>query len=110
MGVSVENSKYRFRVDHLRTVDAAVRWVSAEPLLAPIDNLDLDGIHWMVVGGESGPGCRPMNPEWATDLRDQCVDANVPFFFKQWGGRIPKAGGRLLDGRTWDEYPDRGLV
>jgi protein gp37 len=105
MGVSVESSKYRFRLDHLRKVDAAVRFVSAEPLLGPLDDLDLDGIHWLIVGGESGPKARPMDPAWAVDLRDQCGAAGVPFFFKQWGGRTPKAGGRELAGRTHDEMP-----
>lgn len=105
MGVSVENSKYRFRLDHLRRVDAAVRFVSAEPLLGPLHNLDLDGIHWLIAGGESGPRARPVEGEWLLDLRDQCADAGVSFFFKQWGGRTPKANGRELDGRTWDEYP-----
>ena len=105
MGVSVESSKYRFRLDHLRKVDAAVRFVSAEPLLGPLDDLYLDGIHWLIVGGESGPKARPMDPAWAVDLRDQCGAAGVPFFFKQWGGRTPKAGGRELAGRTHDEMP-----
>lgn len=105
MGVSVENSRYRFRVDHLRRVEAAVRFVSAEPLLGPIEGLDLDGIDWLIAGGESGPGARPLDPAWVVDLRDQCARAAVPFFFKQWGGRTPKAGGRELDGRTHDEMP-----
>lgn len=105
MGVSVETARYTFRIDHLRTVDAAVRFISAEPLLGPLPNLDLDGIHWMIVGGESGPGARPMQKEWATDLRDQCDIAQVPFFFKQWGGRTPKSGGRTLQGQTHNEMP-----
>jgi protein gp37 len=105
MGVSVESERYAFRLDHLREVGAAVRFVSAEPLLGPLSDLDLDGIHWLIAGGESGPGARPMDPAWATDLRDQCVAAHVPFFFKQWGGRTPKAGGRELEGQTWDEVP-----
>jgi len=105
MGVSVETARYTFRIDHLRTVDAAVRFISAEPLLGPLPNLDLDGIHWMIVGGESGPGARPMQGEWATDLRDQCDTAQVPFFFKQWGGRTPKSGGRTLQGQTHNEMP-----
>lgn len=106
MGVSVENSRYRFRVDHLRQVGAAVRFVSAEPLLGPIEALDLAGIHWLIAGGESGPGARPMDQAWVLDLRDQCARAGVPFFFKQWGGRTPKAGGRQLEGRTYDEMPE----
>lgn len=105
MGVSVESSRYRFRLDHLRSTGAEVRFVSAEPLLGPLEDLDLEGIHWLIAGGESGPGARPMNPEWVTDLRDQCEAAEVPFFFKQWGGRTPKAGGRELEGRTYDEMP-----
>src|SRR5205085_6142462 len=102
MGVSVESSRYRFRLDHLRSVDAAVRFLSAEPLLGPLHGLDLDGIQWVIVGGESGQNARPMDSAWAVDLRDQCLDAGVPFFFKQWGGRTPKAGGRELLGRVHD--------
>ncbi len=105
MGVSVETSKYRFRLDHLRHVDAAIRFVSAEPLLGPLENLGLDGIHWLIAGGESGPRARPMDGSWVLDLRDQCAAAGVPFFFKQWGGSTPKAGGRTLDGQTHDEMP-----
>ena len=104
MGVSIESQRYAFRADHLREVGAAVRFVSAEPLLGPM-SLDLDRIHWLIAGGESGPRSRPIEREWVTSLRDQCVDANVAFFFKQWGGRTPKAGGRDLQGRTWDEMP-----
>jgi len=110
MGVSVESTRYRFRLEHLRTVDAAVRFVSAEPLLGPLDELDLDGIHWMIAGGESGARARPMDPTWVTSLRDQCSDAGVPFFFKQWGGHTPKAGGRDLEGHTYDEMPHLDLV
>lgn len=110
MGVSIESTKYRFRLDHLRQVDAAVRFVSAEPLLGPLENLDLDGIHWLIAGGESGARARPMDPAWVVDLRDQCRDAGVPFFFKQWGGHTPKAGGRELDGRTYDEMPSRDVA
>lgn len=104
-GVSVENSRYRFRVDHLRNVPAVVRFVSAEPLLGPIPKLNLEGVHWLIAGGESGAGARPVEERWVTDLRDQAVAANVAFFFKQWGGRTPKAGGRELAGRIWDEMP-----
>lgn len=107
MGVSVETSKYRFRLDHLRKVDAAVRFVSAEPLLGPLDDLDFDGIHWLIAGGESGPKARRVDPAWVVDIRDQCNAAGVPFFFKQWGGRTPKAGGRELCGRTHDDMPAR---
>lgn len=105
MGVSVESDRYTFRLDHLRTVDAAVRFVSAEPLLGPLGALDLEGVHWLIAGGESGPAARPMDPAWVRGLRDQCEMAVVPFFFKQWGGRTPKAGGRELDGRTHDAMP-----
>lgn len=104
-GVSVESSKYVFRVEDLREVPAAIRFVSVEPLLGPIPRLPLTGIHWVIVGGESGPKRREMSPEWARLIRDQCLEANVPFFFKQWGGRTPKAGGRTLDGRVWDDMP-----
>jgi protein gp37 len=105
VGVSVESDRYRFRVDHLREVPAAVRFVSAEPLLGPLRLLDLSGIDWLIAGGESGPRARPMHPDWARGLRAQCSKAAVPFFFKQWGGRTPKANGRQLDGRTHDDMP-----
>ena len=104
-GVSVENARYTRRIEHLRTVPAAVRFLSIEPLLGAIPNLPLDGMDWVIVGGESGPGRRPMVAAWAREIRDQCVRAEVPFFFKQRGGRTPKAGGRVLDRRTWDEMP-----
>ena len=104
-GVSVENDKYIQRIDDLRKTNAHVKWLSLEPLLGPLQNLDLTGIDWVVVGGESGPGARPMDPDWVRDLRDQCQKAKVPFFFKQWGGVNKKKAGRELDGRTWDEYP-----
>lgn len=105
MGVSVESANYRFRVDHLREVPASVRFVSAEPLLGPLGVVDLSGIDWVIAGGESGPGARVMDIAWGRELRDQCTEAGVKFFFKQWGGRTPKAGGRVLDGRTWDDRP-----
>jgi protein gp37 len=105
IGVSVENRRYAFRIDQLRTVAAAIRFLSVEPLLGPLGNLDLDGIDWVIVGGESGKEARAMDPEWVLSVRDQCVAADVPFFFKQWGGRTPKAGGRLLEGKTWDNMP-----
>ena len=104
-GVSVESKTYVRRVDLLRGVPAAIRFLSVEPLLGPIPNLPLNGIHWVIVGGESGPGHRPVRVEWIRDIRKQCVTADVPFFFKQWGGRTPKAGGRKLDGRFWDQMP-----
>ncbi len=106
MGVSVESAKYTHRIDRLRTVPAHVRFLSLEPLLGPLMNLNLDGIHWVIVGGESGPGARPMNPGWVADIRDQCHKAEVSFFFKQWGGTNKKKNGRLLDGRTHSEMPD----
>jgi len=105
MGVSVEDDRYRHRVDCLRATPARTRFLSLEPLLGPIHDLNLSGIDWVIVGGESGPGARPMREEWATDLRDQCARAGVPFFFKQWGGRNKKATGRVLQGRVWDEMP-----
>ena len=104
-GVSVENEKATSRIEHLRRANATIRFLSIEPLIAPVGTLRLDGIAWVIVGGESGWGARPMKPEWVTDIRDQCVDAGVAFFFKQWGGRSPKAGGRLLDGREWNQFP-----
>jgi protein gp37 len=107
MGVSVENQEYAHRVDFLRQTGARVKFVSCEPLLGPLE-LDLRGIHWVIVGGESGPDHRPVDPAWVRSVRDQCQRAGVPFFFKQWGGRTPKSGGRLLDGRTWDEFPQIG--
>jgi protein gp37 len=105
MGVSVENERYRARIDALRQTRAEVRFLSLEPLLGPIPDLDLSGIHWVIVGGESGPKARPMDPAWVHDIRDQCSQSRVPFFFKQWGGRNKKKAGRLLDGRTWDQLP-----
>jgi protein gp37 len=104
-GVSVENARYTSRIPYLRTVPARVRFVSVEPLLGPIAQLPLDGIHWVIVGGESGPKHRPLDPAWVREIRDQCHRAEVPFFFKQWGGRVSKSGGRTLDGRTWDGVP-----
>ncbi len=105
IGVSVENENYKNRIDNLRMTQANVRFLSIEPLLGPLNSLDLDGIDWVIVGGESGPGARPMNKAWVADIRDQCLKANVPFFFKQWGGFNKKKTGRLLDGKVWDEMP-----
>ncbi|EGD24639.1 DUF5131 family protein [Prescottella equi] len=105
MGVSVENAEVLDRVDHLRQVPAAVRFLSCEPLLGPLDGVNLEGIGWVIAGGESGPNYRPMQLSWARGIRDACMDADVPFFFKQWGGRTPKAFGRELDGQLWDEMP-----
>jgi protein gp37 len=105
MGVSVERSDYVHRIDELRTVGAAVRFLSLEPLLGPLASLNLRHIDWVIVGGESGPGARRMDPAWVTGIRDQCVAADVPFFFKQWGGTNKKKTGRVLNDRTWDEMP-----
>ncbi|AEH08745.1 DUF5131 family protein [Candidatus Protofrankia datiscae] len=108
MGVSVENADTLYRVDDLRAVPAAVRFLSCEPLLGPLAAIELSHIDWVIAGGESGPDHRPVDRAWLTGLRDACTTADVPFFFKQWGGRTPKAGGRHLDGRIWDEMPTRG--
>jgi protein gp37 len=105
MGVSVENQHFTHRIECLRHTDAHVKFLSLEPLLGPLHNLDLQVINWVIVGGESGPGARPMDPSWVTDIRDQCQRASVPFFFKQWGGVHKRKTGRLLDGRSWDEMP-----
>jgi protein gp37 len=105
MGISVENQDCSFRIEHLRQTGARVKFLSLEPLLGPLPGLDLDGIDWIIVGGESGPGARPMAEEWVIDIRDQCLAARTPFFFKQWGGVHRKAAGRILKGRTWDQVP-----
>ncbi len=105
IGVSIETEQYTWRADQLRRVPAYVRFISAEPLLGPLDKLNLDGIHWLITGGESGFGHRHCNPDWVRNIRDRCLAENVAFFHKQWGGRTPKAGGRDLDARTWDEIP-----
>ncbi len=106
LGVSVESSAQFQRIDHLREIPARVRFLSCEPLLGPLDGIDLAGVGWVIAGGESGPRYRPMDIGWARGIRDACLEAEVPFFFKQWGGRTPKLLGRELDGRTWDEYPE----
>ncbi|MFF7845237.1 DUF5131 family protein [Streptomyces ossamyceticus] len=110
MGVSVESAKELARIDDLRRVPAAVRFLSCEPLLGPLDGLDVTGIDWVIAGGESGPRFRPVEEEWVTGIRDVCTDAGVAFFFKQWGGRTPKTLGRELEGRTWDQMPARESV
>mgnify|MGYP001148242608 CR=1 FL=1 len=111
MGVSMENQDYMFRIEHLRQTSAHLKFLSLEPLLGPLPNLDLDGIGWVIVGGESGPGARPIKEEWVIDIRDQCLAANIPFFFKQWGGLRKKRARRVLQGRTWDEMPRQiGMV
>lgn len=104
-GVSIESNRYVWRADQLRRVPAHVRFISAEPLLGSLKSLSLEGIHWLISGGESGAKSRACDPDWVRDLRDRCKAAGVAFFHKQWGGRTPTAGGRLLDGRTWDEMP-----
>jgi protein gp37 len=110
MGVSVESSDVVSRIDHLRDVPASTRFLSCEPLLSALPNLNLRGVDWVIAGGESGPRARPMDPAWVAEIRDQCVGADVAFFFKQWGGRTPKQHGRELDGRYWDEMPELALA
>ncbi len=110
MGVTVETADYLERIDDLRQTDAAVKFLSLEPLLGPIPDIDLGGIDWVIVGGESGPGARPIDAEWVADIRDQCLNADVPFFFKQWGGKNKKKAGRELHGRTWDEMPQAACL
>src|SRR5664279_209263 len=105
LGVSVEDAEHLYRVDHLRAVAAAVRFLSCEPLLGSLACLDLTDIGWVITGGESGPHARPLDQEWVREIRDLCIAAEVPFFHKQWGGRTPKQGGRELDGLLWDEMP-----
>jgi protein gp37 len=106
MGVSVETADYAYRIDHLRQSGARLKFLSAEPLLGPLPGLNLDGIDWVIVGGESGPGARPVDPAWVLDIRDQCLLARVPFFFKQWGGVRKKKAGRKLEGEIWDQMPN----
>jgi protein gp37 len=107
VGTSVENAPRLDRVFKLKQIPARIRFLSLEPLLGSLPNFDLFGIDWVIVGGESGPGARPMDPDWVRDIRDQCVKGGVPFFFKQWGGTNKKKSGRMLDGRTWDQMPER---
>lgn len=107
VGTSVEDARVLDRVRHLRSVPAAVRFISVEPLLGPIPELPLNGIHWVIVGGESGPSARPMDRRWVRQIRDHCVEQHVPFFFKQWGGTNKKETGRKLDGRFWNELPQQ---
>lgn len=104
-GVSIEEAKYKHRIDDLRKTPAVVKFLSVEPLIGPLGNLDLTGIDWVIVGGESGPGARQMEPNWVRDIRDQCKEQKVPFFFKQWGGVRKHLNGRILDGKTWSEFP-----
>jgi protein gp37 len=105
LGVSVEDSKRRSRITHLRQAAVSIRFLSIEPMIGDPGDLNLADISWVIAGGESGPGARPMKEEWVTSVRDQCVDQDVPFFFKQWGGFRPKSGGRLLEGSEWNEFP-----
>jgi len=105
MGVSVETQEYAFRIDHLRQTKALLKFISIEPMLGPLRGLNLEGIDWVIVGGESGPGARPLRLEWVLEVRDQCLKEGVPFFFKQWGGINKKRAGRSLEGRTWDQMP-----
>lgn len=105
MGVSVESNDYAWRADYLRQIPASVRFISAEPLIGPVDKLSLEGIDWLITGGESGYGHRPCNPDWVRSARDECIANDVAYFHKQWGGRTSKAGGRDLDGQTWDQLP-----
>lgn len=105
MGVSVEGEHYQSRIDDFRQTGAQIKFLSLEPLLGPLPKLNLRGIDWVIVGGESGPGARPMQPDWVRQIRDQCLHTKVPFFFKQWGGPVKSRTGRLLDGRTWDGMP-----
>lgn len=107
MGVTVEHKDYAYRIDHLRKTKAHVKFLSIEPLLGPMSNLNLEGIDWVIVGGESGPGARHVEPEWVIDILEQCKRTGTPFFFKQWGGVHKKKAGRKLEGRTWDQMPER---
>jgi protein gp37 len=107
MGVSVESTEYQWRVDHLRNTSAAIKFLSLEPLLGPMDELDFHGIDWAIVGGESGPNARPIEVDWVRSIRDRCNAAGIAFHFKQWGGTNKKQSGRVLDGKTWDELPVR---
>jgi protein gp37 len=106
MGVTVEDQKCAFRIDHLRKTPAKIKFLSMEPLLGPISDLDLTGVHWVIVGGESGPRARPLNSEWVMDIKAKCQESKIPFFFKQWGGTNKKKKGRLLEGRLWDQMPE----
>lgn len=110
MGVSVENKDYLWRIDHLRRTKAHIKFLSIEPLLGPLGKINLRGVDWVIVGGESGPGARSMNAEWVTEIKDQCVRAGGAFFFKQWGGVQKKRHGRELEGRTWDEMPELAVI
>lgn len=105
LGVSIENTRWQFRLDVLKQTGALLKFLSLEPLLGPLTGIQLDGIDWVIVGGESGPGARAMHSDWVREIRDNCLESEVAFFFKQWGGTFKKRTGRVLDGRTWDEMP-----
>lgn len=109
MGVTIENNDYLFRLEHLKKADSAVKFLSFEPLLGSIEETDFTGIDWIIAGGESGPSSRPLNPQWIRDIRNYCIDQNIPFFFKQWGGFNKKKNGRVLDGKIWDEMPKQSF-
>lgn len=106
IGVSIENKDYVWRIGCLKQVPASTRFISVEPLIGPVGKLPLRNIEWVIVGGESGPNARPMKKSWVTNIRDQCINSNTPFFFKQWGGQSPKSNGRTLEGKTWNEMPE----
>ena len=110
MGVTIESSDYLHRMEDLKNTGAFVKFLSIEPLLSGFDSLDLIGLDWVIAGGESGPGARPVQPDWVRSVRDECVRQRIPFFFKQWGGVRKKAAGRLLDGRVWNEMPDIAMA
>jgi len=107
MGVSIENGDYTYRIDHLRQTGSRIKFLSLEPLLGPLPDMNLESMDWVIVGGESGPNARPMKKEWVIDIKEQCQSADIPFFFKQWGGVHRKRNGRTLHGRTWDQMPAR---
>lgn len=110
LGTSVEDERVAHRIDRLRECDAPVRFLSCEPLIGPLNNLNLVGIDWVIMGGESGLGARPCDVTWVRAIRDQCLTADIAFFHKQWGGKTPKSNGRTLDGQTWDGFPTRQLM
>ncbi len=106
MGVTIESDEYLYRSDHLKATNAAVKYLSLEPLIGPLNTLNLEGIDWVIVGGESGPKARSMDKDWVIEIKEKCLEQSVPFFFKQWGGTNKKKAGRMLDNRTWDEFPE----
>jgi protein gp37 len=110
LGASIEDGRRKSRIRQMQGMNASIRFLSVEPLIGPMGTMDLEGIDWVIVGGESGPRARPMHPDWVREVRDQCNNAGVAFFFKQWGGIRPKSGGRVLDGEEWSQLPDAGLI